>query len=300
MPLRVGYVREHFSSPLLQYAEEDAGTTFTLVECPSGTGQIITKLKNNEIDVAIALTDPLISGIANGSTSYKLVGSYVSSPLNWAVIVTGKDSRKYNKIEDFEKEAGKTINIGISRLGSGSQTMAYVLACKQGWNPEFKVKNDINGLITSVNDGSTSAFMWEWFTTKPRSDMPGGTGEVHFIGNVPTPWKYSWLIVAQPGTDPAELRIFLETLSVHVRKFGAADARMASSLEFIKNKFKDQNQDDIKEWLDSVAYPENCAEIPRSVIYETFSGLKHAGVVEGDFDVNEFVDTRVVTLTEEP
>lgn len=95
--------------------------------------------------------------------------------------------------------------------------------------------------------------------------MPGGTGEVHFvryvpfpifplftsliplqIGNVPTPWKYSWLIVAQPGTDPAELRIFLETLSVHVRKFGAADARMGSSLEFIKNKFKDQNQDDIK------------------------------------------------------
>ena len=50
-PLRIGYgqseilqselnsptylVREHFSSPLLQYAEEDAGKTFTLVECPS-------------------------------------------------------------------------------------------------------------------------------------------------------------------------------------------------------------------------------------------------------------------------
>lgn len=30
-----------------------------------------------------ALTDPLISGIANGSTAYKLVGSYVSTPLNW-------------------------------------------------------------------------------------------------------------------------------------------------------------------------------------------------------------------------
>src|ERR1700685_57057 len=64
------------------------------------------------------------------------------------------------------------------------------------------------------------------------------------IGNVPTPWKYSWLIVAQPGTDLAELRIFLETLSVHVRKFGAADARMGSSLEFIKNKFKDHTHDE--------------------------------------------------------
>lgn len=33
-----------------------------------------------------ALTDPLISGIANyGSKAYKLVGSYVSTPLNWYV-----------------------------------------------------------------------------------------------------------------------------------------------------------------------------------------------------------------------
>lgn len=28
-------VREHFSSPILQFAEVDAGQTFTLVECPS-------------------------------------------------------------------------------------------------------------------------------------------------------------------------------------------------------------------------------------------------------------------------
>ncbi|EEB98721.1 hypothetical protein MPER_01722 [Moniliophthora perniciosa FA553] len=94
MPLRIGYVREHFSSPLLQFAEADGGKTFTLVECPSGTGQLISRLTKDEIDVAIALTDPLISGIANGSKTYKLVGSYVTTPLNWAVI-TGKDS-KYN------------------------------------------------------------------------------------------------------------------------------------------------------------------------------------------------------------
>lgn len=32
-----------------------------------------------------ALTDPLISGIAKGSEQYKLVGSYVTAPLNWYV-----------------------------------------------------------------------------------------------------------------------------------------------------------------------------------------------------------------------
>ena len=32
-----------------------------------------------------ALTDALITGIAKGSQAYKLVGSYVSTPLNWYV-----------------------------------------------------------------------------------------------------------------------------------------------------------------------------------------------------------------------
>jgi len=66
------------------------------------------------------------------------------------------------------------------------------------------------------------------------------------IGKVPTPWKYSWLIAAQPRTDAVELKTFLNVLSAHVRDFGAAEARMGSSLEFLRSKFKDQNQDDIK------------------------------------------------------
>lgn len=76
--------------------------------------------------------------------------------------------------------------------------MAYVMALQQGWPTEkleFKgtypcnqeygsrievsivVNNDIRGLINSVNDGSTSAFMWEWFTTKPFVDA----GEARFV-----------------------------------------------------------------------------------------------------------------------
>lgn len=42
------------------------------------------------------------------------------------------------------------------------------------------VNNDISGLINSVNDGSTSAFMWEWFTTKPFVDA----GEVKFVSPI--------------------------------------------------------------------------------------------------------------------
>jgi hypothetical protein len=59
--------------------------------------------------------------------------------------------------------------------------MAYVMALQQGWSTtdiQFKVNNDIHGLIDSVNDGSTSAFMWEHFTTKPWVDA----GKARFVG----------------------------------------------------------------------------------------------------------------------
>ncbi|KAF9468015.1 hypothetical protein BDZ94DRAFT_1287324 [Collybia nuda] len=292
MPLRVGYVREHFSSPLLQFAEIDAGRTIVLVECPSGTGQLISRLTNDDIDIAIALTDPLISGIANGSKAYKLVGSYVSTPLNWAVI-TGKES-KYQSISDL-----KDTTIGISRQGSGSQTMAYVMALQQGWptdNLKFKINNDIRGLINSVNDNSTSAFMWEWFTTKPFLDA----GEVRFIGSVPTPWP-SWMIAAHPSPTRApqdEVRVFLETLTKYICTFDSAENRARANIDFIAAKFG-YPVGDIEAWLKTVSYPKDCLVVSEKVVMDTLSLLEKAGVVkapEGGFDVGEFVETNVAKL----
>ncbi|KAJ7475962.1 periplasmic binding protein-like II [Mycena latifolia] len=293
MSLRVGYVREHFSTPLLQFEDDDQNKTFTLVECPSGTGQLISRLTKDEIDVAIALTDPLISGIANGSTAYKLCGSYVSTPLNWAVI-TGKNT-EYKDISDL-----KGTKIGISRLGSGSQTMAYVMALQQGWPTEkleFQINNDIRGLIDSVNDGSTSAFMWEWFTTKPFVDA----GEARFIGSVPTPWP-SWLIAAHPSPSrapPDALRAFMTGLSGYVRAFDSVANRAGPNLEVIKAKFG-YPEADIEAWLKTVAYPEDCLVIPSKVITDTLSVLEKAGVVkapEGGFVLGDFVDENIVKLT---
>ncbi|KAG6862536.1 hypothetical protein C0995_000084 [Termitomyces sp. Mi166 len=289
MPLRIGYVREHFSSPLLQFAAADGGKTFTLVECPSGTGQLISRLTNDEIDVAIALTDPLISGIANGSKAYKLVGSFVSTPLNWAVIA-GRDAN----FADIPSLKGTTI--GISRQGrpvyalsTDARDIIFDLTMRE-------VNNDIRGLINSVNEGSTSAFMWEWFTTKPFVD----TGEVKFIGSVPTPWP-SWLIAAHPSPERApvdEVRRFLEELTTYVRAFDSAQSRESANVEFIKKHFG-YPSDDIEAWLKTVAYPESCLQIPQKVITDTLSVLEKAGVVkapEGGFTLETFVDTGIAKL----
>ena len=78
-----------------------------------------------------ALTDALIAGIAKGSKAYKLVGSYVTSPLRWHVhrpvpsdekthdtvsrcraVITGSKDSSYEQISDLQ---GTTL--GISRHG---------------------------------------------------------------------------------------------------------------------------------------------------------------------------------------
>ncbi|TFK75182.1 periplasmic binding protein-like II [Pluteus cervinus] len=293
-PLRVGYVREHFSSPLLQFEAVDKGNTFTLVECPSGTGQLISRLTNDEIDIAVALTDPLIAGIAKGSTAYKLVGSYVSTPLNWAVI-TGKETA-YTSIQDLQN-----TKLGISRHGSGSQTMAYVMALQQGWptdSLQFQVNNDIAGLIASVNDGSTSAFMWEWFTTKPFVDA----GQARFIGSVPTPWP-SWMIAAHPspGRAPKEaVKTFLQGLTKYINSFNSEAGRAGANQEFIKEKFG-YPLEDIEAWLLTVGYPDDCAVIPGDVIRNTLEVLQKAGAIQtpssGGYQLEQFVDTEVANLS---
>lgn len=270
--LRVGYVPEHFSSPLLQLAAENP-STITLVSCPSGTGQMTAALNDNSIDVAIALTESLIASIANRkdnsdstSAGFKLIGKYVTTPLNWAVITGSKSS--YKSIDDI---ATSKSPIGISRIGSGSHVMASYMAFKHKWenkNIDYKICDSFENLRNSVNDGSASCFLWEWYTTKPFAD----SGEVRFIGSMPTPWP-SWLIAANPSskTNPhhtKELSEFLNQLSTYVNKFNSEESRKGPNVEFIKKNFG-YNEDDIVAWLKTVGYPDDVATIESNLILDT-------------------------------
>lgn len=134
---------------------------------------------HSDVDIVIALTEALITGISKKSADYKIVGSssipplsvpsslrpslagtYVTSPLNWAVQV-GLDS-PYQNIADLRGQ-----KIGISRIGSGSQVMASYMALREGWvdakgkveKVEFEVLDTFKGLRDGVNDGKATAFV---------------------------------------------------------------------------------------------------------------------------------------------
>jgi len=297
MVLRIGYVPEHFLTPLMQFHDDDKGSTFTPVCCASGTGQLIKALKEDEIDIAIALTDPLLAGIAKGETCYKLCGSYVSSSLNWAVITGAKSP--YNSITDL-----KGTPIGISRLGSGSQTMACVMALQQGWvgedgkiTPvEFKVNDDFKGLRDSVNAGTTSAFMWEWFTTKPYRD----SGEVRFIGSVPTPWP-SWMIASSTDAKRApakEVRDFLAGLTKYVREFDSEEGRKQKDVDYIM-KSHGYPEEDVRAWLETVKYVPDCGTIEGNVLVKTLEVLDQTGFIQRPaegFVIEKYVNQNVALL----
>ena len=84
VPLRIGFVPEHFSTPL-HFAQNHFSLSAKLIPFPSGTGHMITSLRAGEIDVGIGLTEGWVAGLGkSGNESeidYKIVGTYVETPL---------------------------------------------------------------------------------------------------------------------------------------------------------------------------------------------------------------------------
>ncbi|CAO1623205.1 unnamed protein product [Parajaminaea phylloscopi] len=313
--LRIGYIPEHFASPLLILARSAWGKEhLELVPCPSGTGQVLSAFDasrpaGQDIDVAIALTESLIAGIAKGRHDLRLVGTYVRSSLVWAVIA-GAQATAYNAIGDLR---GTTM--GISRLGSGSQVMASVMALNEGWAPSdvsFKVNDTFANLRNSVNDGSTSAFMWETFTTKPYFDSK----EVREIGQVPTPWP-GWSIVSSVATtlqnqeQRALLDTFLDKLQESIANFTSSQSFAANTpREFIVKELQYQPAD-VDDWLETVRWVGDArsnsakqhkvdngqntttATVSRQTLAKTLKTLHQAGVLSEEQAVGAAADPSI-------
>ncbi|KAL7625203.1 hypothetical protein AAE478_004418 [Parahypoxylon ruwenzoriense] len=287
--LRIGFVPEHFSTPLY-FAQKYFGLSATLVPFPSGTGHMITALRAGEIDIGIGLTEAWVAGLGKedipGDGGYRIVGTYVETPLCWA-ISTGAERPDITSVASL-----KGSKIGISRYGSGSQVMGYVLADQQGWlsssgsSPyaDFVVLQNFANLRKAVNDGTADFFMWEHFTSKRYYD----SGEIRRVGEIYTPWS-SWKIVAstallpKAGTDAdqnsdPQLMDLFRKLDEGVRYF--AD-HQDEAVKYISTEL-DYSEADAREWLRTVRFATKTEGVDLKVIRSCVDILKKAGVlVEG-------------------
>lgn len=288
--LRLAYIPEHFSTPLFfaelekYYASKNLEIKFTPV--PEGTGRLIKLLNDNEVDVAIGLTEGFVADIAKGNETYKLTGTYVQSPLCWA-ISTGYNRTDITKPEDL---AGKRI--GVSRIGSGSYIMSFVLGHQLKLNAPFfsdyPTCSNFKNLRESVNhtyedkDKFSDAFMWEHFTSKKYYDNK----EIKRIGEIYTPWP-SWVIAVRGNVledNYQDVKNLSECIKQGIKHFQENPSKASS---YIAENL-DYSESDAKEWMKTVKFNQELGSVPidwQSVVSNTSDVLKTAGVLEDSDDV---------------
>jgi ABC-type nitrate/sulfonate/bicarbonate transport system substrate-binding protein len=181
--LKIGGVPEHFNLPWRLAIEEgkfqEIGLNLHWSDMSGGTGQMIRGLETGSIDIAVLLTEGITKSILQGLDA-KILEVYVVSPLSWGIHVPNKGAIK--KPEDIEDQT-----FAISRYGSGSHLMAYVMADQYHWNLEglkFNVIGDVYGGLWALEHNEAQAFLWEKYTTSPFVEQ----GKCDYVGDVVTPW----------------------------------------------------------------------------------------------------------------
>jgi ABC-type nitrate/sulfonate/bicarbonate transport system substrate-binding protein len=147
---------------------------------------------------------------------------------------------KFQTITDLEN-----TKVAISRIGSGSQLMAYVNANNQGWETEglqFEIVNTIDGAVTALTNRTADYFMWEHFMTKPLVDK----GVFRRLGDCPTPWPCFVIAVREVvlAKQPEIITKLLEIIDTKTRIFKAIpdiDKQLAKTYH--------QKIEDINDWI---------------------------------------------------
>jgi ABC-type nitrate/sulfonate/bicarbonate transport system substrate-binding protein len=239
--IKIAGVPEHFNLPWhlsIENGEFQANEiNLQWTDIPEGTGRLCQMLRNGETDIAVILTEGVIKDIIAGNQS-KIVQIYVESPLIWGIHVAANSN--YRTISDLENK-----KVAISRLGSGSQLMAFVNANNQGWNSDslqFEIINTIDGAVEALTNGTADYFMWERFMTKPLVD----SGVFRRIGDCPTPWP-CFVIAVRDEILEKHPKIISKILEI-INSKTAAFKEISNIDSVLANKYH-QKIADIQEWL---------------------------------------------------
>ncbi|MDX6189194.1 substrate-binding domain-containing protein [Flavobacterium sp. Fl-318] len=234
-------VPEHFNLPwqlCIENGEFEAeNIDLQWKNIPEGTGKMCQMLRDEEADIAVILTEGIVKDIAAGNPA-KIVQIYVQSPLIWGIHVAAKSD--FQELKDL-----KNKKAAISRLGSGSQLMAYVNANEQGWKTDdlkFEIVNTIDGAVEALTNGSADYFMWEHFMTKPLVDQ----GIFRRVGDCPTPWP-SFVITVRDEFLRKNSKTVEKVLEI-INKT-TYDFKQIPNIDQTLSELFNQKIEDIQDWL---------------------------------------------------
>lgn len=204
-----------------------------------GTGQMTKALRDNEIDIAVILTEGIIKDITEGSPC-KIVQVFVETPLIWGIHVA-QDST----FNDLKKLKGQRA--AISRYGSGSHLMAYVNAQNLDWDTstdlQFEVVKDLDGAVDALTHQKADYFMWEKFTTKPLVDQ----NTFRRLGDCPSPWPCFVIAVRDEfiANEKETLQAILKVINTITAGF-----KQIPKIDTIISERYQQKNEDVKDWLE--------------------------------------------------
>jgi ABC-type nitrate/sulfonate/bicarbonate transport system substrate-binding protein/cyclopropane fatty-acyl-phospholipid synthase-like methyltransferase len=273
------------------------------VEDKLGTGALLAALQAGEVDLIVALSEGLVSAIAQGAP-VRILGTYVESPLCWAISTAGKaqqQQQQHGQQQEQPQQRSPVINevadlrgqkIGISRFTSGSHLMSCVLATQRGWKQDdlaYVVEGNFEALRASVNEGKTAAFMWESFTTKPFHD----SGEVRRIGEIYTPWPCFLLASATKVLDDADKRRAIRLVRQAVQEACRLFRNEAGMATLVSQRYG-LRAEDAAEWYAQVRITAS-EVVSESTLEQPLQALKDAAILTRetypkDLPLSHFVD----------
>jgi len=236
---KLGGVPEHFNYPWRVAIEEKAfdslGVSLHWSDMTGGTGQMIKGLETGSLDIAVLLTEGISKAILQG-TKAKIVDIYVSSPLQWGIHVPANRNPKGNE---------QLHRFAISRYGSGSHLMSYVLAQQEQWIKDqliFNVIGDVYGGIWALENNEADYFLWEKYTTQPFVDK----GSCQRIGQVDTPWP-CFVIACREELLQKDAEVIHQIIAI-VKKHSAAISADSQTAEAIAWRYH-LSIPEVTQWL---------------------------------------------------
>ena len=280
-------VPEHFNFPWLQVVAKQPflakGIHLEWIDEPKGSGAMNKSLREGTTDMAIVLTESFIKDKIEGNPAL-IIGYHVESPLVWGIHSSVK-----SEIKDIsELNHGQFV---ISRYGSGSHLMGFLLAKREGWDLEkldFEVVGDLDGAKEALQDETPKLFLWEKFTTKPLVDL----GIFNRIGEIPTPWP-CFVMVANPEILEEHLGI-IGILRDMVYQESTTLLKKSDYPLLLSEKYKIKRED-IELWLTQTTWAKN-SRISKISLQETMDILKDLNLIEKTMEPEDLVVKPLVVL----
>jgi sulfonate transport system substrate-binding protein len=277
--IKIGGVPEHFNLPWHLALEDDAfakaGIDLQWEDVPEGTGRMSKLLREEKLDVACILTDGIVKDIIAGNRS-RILQVYVSSPLLWGVHAPGQiEADRTEQLED-----GK---IAISRYGSGSHLMSYLLAKRHGWDTDdiqFELINTLDGAVKALSSNKAQLFLWERYMTQPIVDQ----GIFKRLETIATPWP-SFVIAATESCIREKEEALAKMLDI-INTY-TSDFKNIPSIDRTIASHYDLQVGDVQQWLLRTEFSDD--QLWKSTVDTILEEFTAVGIIEKQVALQDLI-----------